>query len=104
MKCIGRYEGKDCYQCTHQEWLKDENRESNDIIFIIDERMVHGNKIIGNYDGHRVEKFERPYDTYYAERGYKEEVRPASEPMDFSEYSSVVDEFFRKHTMETASN
>lgn len=65
MKNIGKYQGVLCYTCTHKEWYEQYKTRYNleDYIFIIDGVMVRNNKIIGYYDGSRVEDRydEKPY-------------------------------------------
>ena len=49
MKNIGRYEGKECWTCTKEEWLELKDRTSDGVIYIIGQDMVCANSIIGNY-------------------------------------------------------
>lgn len=94
MKNIGRYEGKDCWNCTKDEWLSLSGRNRNDVIYIIGENMVCANSIIGNYNGHRVDRYQEPYAIYHFERGKRAETKPVGD-IDFKEYTKVVDDFFK---------
>lgn len=94
MKNIGRYEGKDCWSCTKEEWLELKDRTGNGVIYIIGEDMVCANSIIGNYDGHRVNRYQEPYAIYHFERAKKTETKAVAD-IDFKEYTKVVDDFFK---------
>lgn len=130
MKNIGKYQGVFCYTCTHKEWYEHYKAGYNleDYIFIIDGVMVRNNKIIGYYDGSRVEDRydEKPYyveknkamngsrkvtitaDNSKWDEKFVEEVKAMQEGrmttasyeelvnqvIDFSNYSTIVDEFF----------
>lgn len=94
MKNIGRYEGKDCWSCTKEEWLELKDRTSDGVIYIIGQDMVCANSIIGNYNGHRVDRYQEPYAIYHFERGKKAETKAVAD-IDFKEYTKVVDDFFK---------
>ena len=108
MKSIGIYKGYKCYVCTDKEYNEDTIRP--DVIYIIDGTMVKNGLIIGHYDGNVVRDV---YDcvlykvrhtpgperemmkTEKKEEEEKTEEVVVDTDIDFSKYSTVVDEFFR---------
>lgn len=122
MKNIGKYNGIPCYECTHGEYVDAYNKDLDNgkQIFIINGVMVRQNAIIGIYDGKHVKDqydekvYYRSYDnkTSTANDSKYEEVEEVQESrvtetatvasyeelvtqdIDFSKYSTIVDEFF----------
>ena len=86
MKLLGKYNGIDTYRVDKDTYLK---HMKEDFVFIVDEVMVRHNKIIGCYDGHKVTEAAKPYLTYMIEK------EPEKNMNDFSEYTKIVDEFFK---------
>lgn len=74
MENIGRYEGKECWTCTKEEWLELKDRTGDGVIYIIGQDMVCANSIIGNYNGHRVDRYQEPYAIYHFERGKEQRL------------------------------
>ena len=131
MENIGKYQGIVCMKCSDNEYrrVRMNGLDRKDYIYVIDnprgtERpMVRDNKIIGYYDGHRVEDVYRNEDYLKTPKVSKNEMKneTANEEskwsfsgtpqtssstgtydetelkvadIDFSKYSKVVDEFF----------
>ena len=131
MENIGRYNSVVCMKCSDAEYrrVRMNGLDRKDYIYVIDnprgtERpMVRDNKIIGYYDGHRVEDVYRNEDYLKTPKVSKNEMKnemaneesrwnsaptrqTSSSPgtynetelkvvdIDFSKYSRVVDEFF----------
>ena len=108
MRNIGKYNGIVCYACTEKEYreLCDSGRVDGNI-YIIDETMVRNNIIVGYYNGKTVRDV---YDAvpYMVKRepGPERKMTPVKEMKEeknsepiieivFSDYSRVVDEFFK---------
>ena len=127
MENIGRYNGIVCMKCSHTEYekIRSNGLDRKDYIYVIDnpsgtERtMVADNKIIGYYNGHRVEDVYKNEDYLKTPKVSKNEMKNRNEnvkpkrqmatssttgeynetelkvaDIDFSKYSKVVDEFF----------
>ena len=86
MKRLGTYNGIDTYKVDKDTYLK---HMKEDFVFIIDKAMVRNNKIIGYYDGHKVTEAREPYLIYTVEK------EPEKNMSDFSEYTKIVDDFFK---------
>ena len=103
MKSIGIYKGYKCYVCTDKEY--NEDTICPDIIYIIDGTMVKNGLIVGHYDGNVVRDVYDcvPYKVRHTPGPEMEMVKTEEKTeevvvdtdIDFSKYSTVVDEFFR---------
>ena len=92
MKNIGKYNRVDCYECTQEEYEREYKRGLDSCIYIIDGVMVKNNLKIGYWDGELVKECRPVVYHYYPSRSNEK----VSKDINFSDYSKVVDEFFRK--------
>ena len=104
MENIGIYRGYKCYVCTDKEYNECTDIRPN-IIYVIDGTMVKNGLIIGHYDGTSVRDVYDcvPYKVRHTpgpekkmmKTEKKDEEVELDTDIDFSKYSTVVDEFFR---------
>lgn len=118
---IGDYRGIRCYKINEEDLILKlkYNEYSKDIIYILEDgRMIYKEEVFGHYDGKRVEEYEgdKVYTYYWKEEGRKrpdtemkkeagtetanginisEAVGMKVNEIKFSDYSTVVDDFFR---------
>ena len=106
MERIGLYKGYGCYVCTEKEY--NEGTIRPDVIYIIDGTMVRNGLIVGHYDGTSVRDVYDcvPYKVRHTPGPEREMVKTKKKEekteevvldtdIDFTKYSTVVDEFFR---------
>lgn len=111
MRKIGSYRNIPCYECSEQEFIDNRCLNDRDNIYIVNEKMVHYNLIIGLYDGYQVETFNPPYESFYANK-FKELVKEQPQctekvneldikflmnQINFSDYTAEVDKFFKEN-------
>ena len=108
MENIGIYRGYKCCVCTDKEYNECTDIRP-DVIYIIDSTMVKNGLIIGHYDGTSVRDVYDcvPYKVRHTPGPEREMVKTEKKKeekteevtldtdIDFSKYSTVVDEFFR---------
>lgn len=119
-KCIGTYKGIKCYRVSKDDLIKKLHifhTYDEDVIYIVEDgRMVYQKEIIGYYDGERVEEYVVPYawkDNTESKKEMKEKTNTESgkemknnfniseaigmeiNEIKFSDYSTIVDDFFR---------
>lgn len=92
MKMIGKYQGIKCYECSKKEWELERDLAH---IFIINGDMVYKNRLMGRYDGHRVEIYDEPHKMYGVAE-FKPVVSNVKKEFDFKQYTKIVDDFFKE--------
>lgn len=97
MRYLGIWNGRVAYETTMVEYehLLDTNKLNNEYIYVIENKMVFSNTVIGHLiNGSCVSRLMEPY-TYINKKEKKEEKK--EEEMDyFKKYSRVVDNFFEQ--------
>lgn len=97
MRYLGVWNGRAAYETTAVEYehLLDTNKLNNECIYVIENKMVFSNTVIGHLiNGSCVSRLMEPY-TYINKKEKKEEKK--EEEMDyFKKYSRVVDNFFEQ--------
>lgn len=97
MRYLGVWNGRSAYETTAVEYehLLDINKLNNECIYVIENKMVFSNTVIGHLiNGSCVSRLMKPY-TYINKKEKKEEKK--EEEMDyFKKYSRVVDNFFEQ--------
>lgn len=95
MRYLGVWSGRPVYEtiAVEYEHLLDTNKLNNECIYVIENKMVFSNTVIGYLiNGACVSRLMEPY-TYINKREKKEEEKE----MDyFKRYSKVVDNFFEQ--------
>lgn len=95
MRYLGVWSGRSVYETTTVEYehLLDTNKLNNECIYVIENKMVFSNTVIGYLiNGSCVSRLTEPY-TYINKKEKKEEEKE----MDyFKRYSRVVDNFFEQ--------
>lgn len=84
MTLIGIYKGYECYKITKEEWIKDKINDSSKI-YVIKDKVVFQNRIIGEYDERAIHACTKPYNVYYL-----------GDDVDLSEYEILDDKHIIK--------
>jgi len=98
MRYLGVWNGRTAYETTAVEYehLLDTNKLNNESIYVIENKMVFSNTIIGHLtNGSSGLRLIEPY-TYINKKEKKEEEKKEEEIDYFKKYSRVVDNFFEQ--------
>lgn len=95
MRYLGIWNGRAAYETTMVEYehLSNTNKLNNECIYVIENKMVFSNTVIGYLpNGSCVSRLMEPY-TYINKKEKKEEEKEIDY---FKKYSKVVDNFFEQ--------